>query len=120
MSWPTLPPITRQRPKLVPDAYQPGGPGRPDWSDPEEIQLCGLMFAPATTGIQHTIERAATRSGAALYGEHPHLDVRSGDRLVLPSGTWSVTGDPERWGECGDGWPGGIVIPIERVSEGAR
>lgn len=80
---------TRIRPGTTTDAH---GDDQPDWSNPDELPLIGLNFAPSENG-----------DGGTIYAPYT-ADVVEGDHIQLAERRFEVMGKPQQW------QPGTVVI----------
>lgn len=66
-----------------------------DWSTPTEATLAGWSLQPGAS-VEDLQNREAVRVDWTAYGPYD-ADVKATDRIRLPSGVYSVIGEPERW-----------------------
>jgi len=83
--------LTRLRAPLVLDH----GSMVPDWEAAEEAELTGWTLQPGAP-VEDLQNREAVRVDWTAYGPYS-ADVTATDRIRLPSGDYSVIGEPERW-----------------------
>lgn len=83
--------LTRLRAATVMDH---GSPVQ-DWSSPAEAALPGWSLQPGAS-TEDTLHREAVRVDWTAYGPYD-ADVLATDKIRLPSGDYSVIGEPERW-----------------------
>lgn len=83
--------LTRLRPVTVMDH---GSPVQ-DWSVPDVAALPGWSLQPGAS-TEDTLHREAVRVDWTAYGPYG-ADILATDKIRLPSGDYSVIGEPERW-----------------------
>jgi hypothetical protein len=83
--------ITRLRAPLVKDH----GSMVPDWALAVPATLTGWTLQPGASA-EDLQNREAVRVDWTAYGPYD-ADVIASDRIRLPSGDYSVIGEPERW-----------------------
>lgn len=66
-----------------------------DWDNATEATLAGWSLQPGAS-VEDLQNRDAVRVDWTAYGPYD-ADVTATDRIRLPSGDYSVTGEPERW-----------------------
>jgi len=66
-----------------------------DWSSPSEVDLPGWSLQPGASA-EDLQNRQGTRVDWTAIGPY-EADVAATDRVRLPSGDYSVIGEPERW-----------------------
>ena len=66
-----------------------------DWSEAVEATLTGWSLQPGASS-EDLLNREAVRVDWTAYGPYD-ADVIASDRIRLPSGDYSVIGEPERW-----------------------
>lgn len=67
----------------------------PDWDNAEEAELPGWSVQPGASA-EDLQNREAVRVDWTAHGPYD-ADINAGDRVRLPSGDYSVIGEPERW-----------------------
>lgn len=67
----------------------------PDWDNATETVLTDWLLQPGAS-VEDLQNRDAVRADWTAYGPYD-ADVLASDRIRLPSGVFSVIGDPERW-----------------------
>jgi hypothetical protein len=83
--------LTRLRAPLVKDH----GSMVPDWDAAEPVELPGWTLQPGAP-VEDLQNRDAVRVDWTAHGPYA-ADVIATDRIRLPSGDYSVIGEPERW-----------------------
>lgn len=83
--------ITRLRAPLVKDH----GSMVSDWTAPAQVVLTGWSLQPGASA-EDLNNREGVRVDWTAYGPYD-ADVTAADRIRLPSGDYSVIGEPERW-----------------------
>lgn len=83
--------LTRLRAPLVNDH----GSMVPNWSSATMATLAGWSLQPGAS-VEDLQNREAVRVDWTAYGPYEG-DVLATDRIRLPSGDYSVIGEPERW-----------------------
>jgi len=83
--------LTRLRAPLVLDH----GSMVQDWEAAEGAELTGWTLQPGAP-VEDLQNREAIRVDWTAYGPY-NADVVATDRIRLPSGDYSVIGEPERW-----------------------
>lgn len=83
--------LVRLRPATVMDH---GSPVQ-DWGDPEVAELPGWSLQPGAS-TEDTLHREAVQIAWTGHGPYD-ADIRATDKVRLPSGDYSVVGEPERW-----------------------
>lgn len=66
-----------------------------DWDNAEEAALPGWSLQPGASA-EDTLHREAVRVDWTAYGPYG-ADILATDKVRLPSGDYSVIGEPERW-----------------------
>lgn len=66
-----------------------------DWGEADEVTLAGWSLQPGASS-EDLQNREAVRVDWTAYGPYD-ADVIATDRIRLPSGDYSVIGEPERW-----------------------
>lgn len=83
--------LTRLRAPMISDH----GSLVPDWGEAEEVTLEGWSLQPGASQ-EDLLNREATQVAWTAFGPYD-ADVIASDRIRLPSGDYSVIGEPERW-----------------------
>lgn len=66
-----------------------------DWENAPEFPLTGWSLQPGAS-VEDSQNRQAVRVDWTAYGPYD-ADVTAADKIRLPSGDYSVIGEPERW-----------------------
>jgi hypothetical protein len=66
-----------------------------DWGNPDVADLPGWSLQPGSP-TEDLVHREAVRVDWTAYGPYD-ADVLATDKIRLPSGDYSVIGEPERW-----------------------
>ena len=66
-----------------------------DWDNAEAVELPGWSLQPGASS-EDLANREAVQVAWTAYGPYD-ADVTAADRIRLPSGDYSVIGEPERW-----------------------
>ena len=66
-----------------------------DWDNASEATLTGWSLQPGAS-VEDLQNREAVRVDWTAYGPYD-ADVTGADKIRLPSGDYSVVGEPERW-----------------------
>lgn len=102
--------IVRLRAPLVMDHGSPVA----NWDDASEVVLDDWLLQPGAS-----LEDLTNRQGVSIewtaYGPYD-ADVIASDRIRLPSGDYSVIGEPERW-KSPTGRLNAIKVLLQRWSE---
>lgn len=66
-----------------------------DWGDPQAAELPGWSLQPGAS-TEDALHREAVRVDWTAHGPYD-ADILATDKVRLPSGDYSVIGEPERW-----------------------
>lgn len=106
--------IIRIRAPRTPDAYNPAGPGVPDWSAAVETSLDGFAVDPGGSTEAATVNREQITTSPTLYGPFG-ADVVASDRVRVRGVTWEVAGNRADWRNPFTGWEAGSSWPLRAV-----
>lgn len=106
--------VTRLRRPLVPDQYDPDGPGKlGPWSEATEVTLSYAFIASATSSENRTEDRVSVTTSKALFLTDQTADVRHGDRVRDHDGiTYEVDARPAADTNPWTGWRPIVEIPL--------
>jgi len=88
----------------------------PDWDNVTEAVLDGWLLQPGAS-LEDLTNRAGVSIEWTAYGPYD-ADVIASDRIRLPSGDYSVIGEPERW-KSPTGRLNAMKVLLQRWSENA-